>query len=145
MRKQTEVAERYVSRRIRAIEELLRQIREEPWFLQFKDVSNWDEETFIKKFEKVNFYDCYSFDKSQTRLDYLERKAELIAEICDDLMASFTPYMTKNQLNFVKAVFESQLANGYIYPIHYDIEIISQENNQKEIGEEIYRLSKMKK
>lgn len=144
-RKRRLIAVNHINRQIWTIQELLRQMIEavEPFSVEPK---RYTLETFKKVFNQKDLYDGF-YGGSRKIVDvYMEytNRIELIAE---GLLASYSEYMTYNELKYLDGLLRSFLVRNRISPMDFSIPIEYRHyypSNQEEIGESLYLLSKMK-
>ena len=144
-RKRRAIAVNHISRQIGIITELIRQMVDavEPFSLKPKKYSL---ESFKDIFNKKDLHDEF-YGGSRKIVDvYTEykNKIELIAE---GLLASYSEYMTSDELKYLDELLRSYLIRNTITPTDFSIPIEERHffpSNQEEIGESIYLLSKMK-
>lgn len=139
------VAVNHINRQIWTIKELIRQMIDaiEPFSLERKSYSL---ESFKNVFNQKDLHEGFYGGTRKLVEVYTEYKSriELIAE---GLLASFSEYMTYDELKYLDELLRSYLIRNTISPMDFSIPIENRHfypSNQEEIGESIYLLSKMK-
>lgn len=139
------VAVSHINRQICTIEKLIKQMIDsvEPFSFEPRKYSL---QSFKDTFNQKNLYDgFYGGDHKivDVYTDY-KVKIELIAE---NLAASYSKYMSLNQLEYLDALMSSFLIRNTITPIDFSMPVEHREffpSNQDKIGESIFIISKMK-
>lgn len=139
------VAVNHINRQILTIKELIRQMIDavEPFSLERKSYSL---ESFKNVFNQKDLHEGFYGGTRKLVEVYTEYKnrIELIAE---GLLASYSEYMTYDELKYLDELLRSYLIRNTISPMDFSIPIENRHfypSNHEEIGESIYLLSKMK-
>lgn len=138
-RKRNDLTTVFAQNQISEIGRQLQLMLQQPWIFCFEDIFKWDEDKFVKEFRNA--------DLSGGTAERIREIARKIKLSCDVLMASYLPYLTSAQMDFIKAIYFSELISSGLDEINYDIpeEVRPTDNNQERIGREIYRLYRMKR
>ena len=143
--KRRTIAVSHLSRQIGTITELIRQMADavEPFSLKPKRYSL---ETFKNLFNQMDLYDGF-YGGSRKIVDVYTEYKNRIELIAEGLLASYSEYMTYDELKYLDELLNSYLIRNTISPMDFSIPIENRHffpSNQEEIGESIYILSKMK-
>ena len=144
-RRRRVVAVNHINRQICTIKELIRQMVDavEPFSLKPKRHSL---ETFKNLFNQMDLYDGF-YGGSRKIVDVYTEYKNRIELIAEGLLASYSEYMTYDELKYLDELLRSYLIRNTISPMDFSIPIENRHffpSNQEEIGESIYLLSKMK-
>lgn len=144
-RKRRTIAANHINRQIRTIQELIRLMVNavEPFSLEPKRYSL---ESFKKVFNQKDLYDGF-YGGTHNIVDVYTEYKNRIELIAEDLLASYSEYMTYDELKYLDELLRSFLIRNAIYPMDFSIHIENRHffpSNQEEIGESIYLISKMK-
>ncbi|MBD5188857.1 MAG: hypothetical protein HDS95_01070 [Bacteroidales bacterium] len=144
-RRRRVIAVNHINRQIWTIKELIRQMVDavEPFSLEQK---NYSLESFKSVFNQKDLHEGFHGGTRKLVDIYTEYKnrIELIAE---GLLASYSEYMTYDELKYFDELLRSYLIRNTISPMDFSIPIENRHffpSNQEEIGESIYLLFKMK-
>ena len=103
-------------------------------------------ETFKNLFNQMDLYDGF-YGGSRKIVDVYTEYKNRIELIAEGLLASYSEYMTYDELKYLDELLRSYLIRNTISPMDFSIPIENRHffpSNQEEIGESIYLLSKMK-
>ncbi len=144
-RKRKSIAVNHINRQIWTIKELVRQMIEavEPFSLEPKRYSL---ESFKNVFNQKDLYDGF-YGGSRKIVDVYTEYANRIELIAEELLASYSEYMTYDELKYLDELLRSFLIRNRISPMDFSIPIEDRHffpSNQEEIGESLYLISKMK-
>lgn len=144
-RKRRAIAVNHISRQIGIITELIRQMVDavDPFSLEPKRYSS---ETFKNIFNKMDLHDRF-YGGSRRIVDVYTEYKDRIELIAEGLLASYSEYMTSDELKYLDELLRSYLIRNTIIPTDFSIPIKERHfisSNQEEIGESIYLLSNMK-
>mgnify|MGYP007105528107 CR=1 FL=1 len=143
-RKRRTIAANHINRQIWAVKELIRQMIDavEPFSLERKPYSL---ESFKNVFNNKDLYDGF-YGGTRKIVDVYTEYQERIRLIGEGLLASYSEYMTYDQLVYLDELLRSFLIRNRISPMDFSIPIEDRHffpSNQEEIGESIYLISKM--
>lgn len=143
-RKRSAIAVKHINRQIRTIKELIRQMIEavEPFSLEPKQYSL---ESFKKVFNQKDLYDGF-YGGSRKMIEVYTEYTNQIELIAEGLLASYSEYMTYDELKYLDKLLRSFVIRNSIIPINFSIPIENRHcypSNQEEIGESIFLISKM--
>lgn len=144
-RKRRAIAVNHINRQIWIIKELIRQMVDavEPFSLEPKRYSL---ESFKNVFNQKDLYEGF-YGGSRKIVDVYKKNKERIELIAEGLLASYSEYMTYDELKYLDELLRSFLIRNPISPIDFSIPIEERHffpSNQEEIGESLFLLSKMK-
>lgn len=144
-RKRRVIAVNHINRQIWTINELIRQMMDavEPFSLESKRYSL---ESFMNAFNKKDLYDGF-YGGSRKIVDVYTEYKNRIELIAEGLLASYSEYMTYDELKYLDELLRSFLIGTTISPTDFSIPIEERHffpSNQEEIGKSIYQISKMK-
>lgn len=144
-RKRRAIAVNHINRQIWTIKELLRQMIEavEPFSLEPKRYSL---ESFKNVFNQKDLYDGF-YGGARKIVDVYTEYTNQIELIAEGLLASYSEYMTYDELKYLDELLRSFLIRNRISPMDFSIPIEDRHffpSNQEEIGESLYLISKMK-
>lgn len=142
--KRRTIAANHINRQIWAVKELIRQMIDavEPFSLERKPYSL---ESFKNVFNNKDLYDGF-YGGTRKIVDVYTEYQERIRLIGEGLLASYSEYMTYDQLVYLDELLRSFLIRNRISPMDFSIPIEDRHffpSNQEEIGESIYLISKM--
>ena len=143
-RRRRVIAVNHINRQIWTIKELIRQMVDviEPFSLEQKSYSL---ESFKNIFNQKDLYDGF-YGGSRKIVDVYTEYKKRIELIAEGLLASYSEYMTYNELKYLDELLRTYLIRNTISPMDFSIPIENRHffpSNQEEIGESIYFLSKM--
>ncbi len=144
-RKRRAVAVNHINRQIWTIKELIRQMIDviEPFS---PDHERYSLESFKKVFNQKDLYDGF-YGGSRKIVDVYTEYKKSIELIAEGLLASYSEYMTYDELKYLDGLLRSFLIRNTISPMDFSIPIEDRHfypSNQEEIGESIYLISRMK-
>lgn len=131
----------HIENEIRNIRELLRQMIDavEPFKLGRK---HYTLDSFKQKFQNKNLYDGY-WGGERSMVDVYTYKKLEIERVANDLISSYSFYMSNEELDYIDKVLNSYFIMNSIAPMDFSIPEdmrISYPNNQEEIGKSLYEL-----
>lgn len=144
-RKRRIVAVNHINRQIWMIKELIRQMVDavEPFSLERKSYSL---ESFKNIFNQKDLHEGF-YGGTRKLVDVYTEYKNRIELIAEGLLASYSEYLTYDELKYLDELLRSYLIRNTISPIDFSIPIENRHffpSNQEEIGASIYLLSKMK-
>ena len=111
----------------------------------FKPKTYKDSNEYADDFDNVNLEEKGFIDSSQTRKLYLESyKTQIVNTITNILNFDF--YLSNKELNNLTDILNSSFIAHQICPKNFDLtddELASYPNNQREIGESIYKIHEL--
>lgn len=139
------IAAKHIDRHIWTINVLIRQMIDaiEPFSLTQKRYSL---DSFKHAFNSKDLYDGF-YGGSRRIVDVYTEYKKRIEVIAEDLLASYSEYMTYQQLKYLDDLLNSFLIRHTICPKDFSIpeeERYFFPSNQEEVGESLYLISKMR-
>ena len=144
-RKRRVVAVNHINRQIWTVKELIRQMVDavEPFSLERKCYSL---ESFKNIFNQKDLYEGF-YGGSRKIVDVYTEYKNRIELIAEGLLASYSEYMTYDELKYLDKLLRSYLIRNPISPMDFSVPIEDRHffpANQEEVGESLYLISKMK-
>lgn len=144
-RRRRVVAVNHINRQIWTIKELIMQMVDavEPFSLERKSYSL---ESFKNVFKQKDLHEGF-YGGTRKLVDVYTEYKNRIELIAEGLLASYSEYMTYDELKYLDELLRSYFIRNTISPMDFSIPIENRHflpSNQEEIGESIYLLSKMK-
>lgn len=144
-RKRRAIAVNHIRRQIWTIKELIRQMVDavEPFSLEPKRYSLV---SFKNVFNQKDLYDGF-YGGSRKIVDVYTEYKKRIELIAEGLLASYSEYMTYDELKYLDELLRSYLIRNTISPIDFSVPIEERHfypANQEEAGESLFLISKMK-
>ena len=115
----------------------------EPFSLERKSISL---ESFKNVFIQKDLYEGF-YGGTRKLVDVYTEYKNRIELIAEGLLASYSEYMTCDELKYLDELLSSYFIRNTISPMDFSIPIENRHSfpsNQEEIGESIYMISKMK-
>lgn len=143
--KRRTIAVNHIDRQIWTIKELIRQMIDavEPFSFMPKQYTL---ESFKNAFNNKDLYDGF-YGGSRKIVDVYTEYKKRIELTAEGLLASYSEYMTYDEMKYLDELLKSFLVRNTISPIDFSVPIPERHffpSNQEEIGESIYQLSQMK-
>lgn len=135
-------ARRHIEHELRAIQQTLRMVVYETlpfYFSQNKEVLQSD---FIKMFEKLDL--LVTIGKTQKKVDAVNSRKCEVETLCKGLLANYSKYMTKEELDKIRKLLDSDFIQNQLSPWIELEDGTYFEGNQKQMAESFYKIYQLK-
>lgn len=144
-RKRRTIALDHINRQVWSIREYLRIMIDsiDPFSLEPK---RYTLKSFKEVFNKKDLYGGF-YGGSRSIVDVYTDYKKTIESISEELLASYSEYMTVDEMKYLNEILGSFLIRNPITPMDFSLPAEEQHffpSNQEKIGESIYRLSRLK-